>query len=314
MFQAGQLKQYRERCFYAVGGGGSTITTALIVPWTVPKDARFVSFFLIGPGGAGAGGATGVSGSTRSGGGGGGPGAVSTGLFQARTLSETVYLILPAGGPGGGANSSGTATTFATVVANPSTISSIPSNQYLFANPGAQGLVAGTGGAAGTVATIANCQLSIKSLSVNFNAGSAAGGAAGSPGVSTTLTYLPTPGAGGGSTVTTTPANGGSVTTANATNIFFTNSASTILAQGGVTGTPLNGANGWDNIESSVPFGGPNGGWYSIGGAGGASIDASTGGSGGNGGIGSGGGGGGAGATGGAGGNGGPSFCLIEWW
>ena len=123
------------------------------------------------------------------------------------------------------------------------------------------------------------------------------------------------PGAGGGSTVTTTPAAGGSVVPANAVNIFMSNSATTpVLAQGGVVATPLAGAHGFDNIEGSIPFGPTMNGWYSIGGAGGASIDSGTGGAGGNGGIGSGGGGGGAGSTGGAGGDGGPSFCLIEWW
>ena len=314
MYQAGLLKQSRERCFFAVGGGGSTLTTAAIVPWSIPKDARFVSFMLIGPGGGGSGGATGVSGATRSGGGGGGPGAMTNALFAARTLPETIFMILPNGGPGGAANTSGTATTFAMITGNPNSISTVPSNQFLFANCGVNGLVAGSGGAAGAVATIANCQLASKALAVNYNAGSAAGGAAGSPGASPVLAYVCSPGAGGASTVTTTPAAGGSVTTANATNPFFSNSASTILAQGGVTATPLNGANGYDNILDSVPFGAAIAGWFSVGGAGGASIDASTGGNGGNGGVGSGGGGGGAGTTGGTGGNGGPSFCLVEWW
>jgi len=314
MFQAGLLKQYRERCFFAVGGGGSTLTTAAIVPWSIPKDARFVSFMLVGPGGGGAGGATAAAGSTRSGGGGGGPGAMTNAIFPARALPQTIFMMLPAGGPGGAANTSATATTFAMITANPNSIATVPSNQFLFANFGAIGLVAGTGGAAGTAATIANCQLAAKAFCVNYNAGSAAGGAAGSPGASPVLAYLCSPGAGGGSTVTTTPAAGGSVTTANATNPFYSASASTILSQGGVTAGPLYGANGYDNILDSTPFGAAVAGLFSVGGAGGASIDSGTGGAGGFGGIGSGGGGGGAGSTGGAGGNGGPSFCLIEWW
>jgi hypothetical protein len=315
MYQTGELKQIRQRCFYAIGSGGITLTTASIVPWTIPKEARFVSFFLIAPGGGGSGGATGVAGATRSGGGGGGPGATATAIYTARTLPETVYLILPNGGIGGAANTSATATTIALITANPSSIATIPSNQFLHATFGAIGLVAGSGGAAGTVSTVANCQLAARALSLNFNAGTAAGGAAGSPGASVTLQGLCCPGAGGGSTVTTTPAAGGSINTANAVNIFSSNSATTpVLAQGGVTATPLNGANGFDTIQGSIPLGTSMNGWYSIGGAGGASIDSGTGGNGGYGGIGSGGGGGGAGSTGGRGGDGGPSFCMIEWW
>ncbi|MGL6123760.1 MAG: hypothetical protein ACRC1W_12250 [Shewanella sp.] len=315
MYQTGQLKQIRERVFYAVGGGGITLTTAAIVPFTIPQEAQFVSMLLIAPGGGGSGGATGLTNTTRSGGGGGGPGGTSTALYTARTLPETIYLILPNGGVGGIANTSATATTIAIVTADPSSIATVPSNQFLHVTFGAIGLVAGGGGAAGTVSSVANCQLAARALALNFNAGTAAGGAAGNPGVSTVLAGLCSPGAGGGSTVLTAPSAGGSVNPANAVNVFRSGSATIPrLAQGGVTATPLNGADGFDTILCSVPFGVAMNGWYSIGGAGGASIDVGTGGRGGNGGIGSGGGGGGAGTTGGAGGNGGPSFCLIEWW
>lgn len=317
MYQTGQLKQIRERCFYAIGAGGITLTTAAIVPFNIPKEARFISMFLIAPGGGGGGGAVATAGSSRSGGGGGGPGATATAIFQARTLPETIYMILPNGGVGGASASNATATTIALVTADPGSIATVISNQYLLATFGAIGTTAGTGGAAGTVSTVANCQLACKALSLNFAAGTAAGGAAGSPGVNTSLAGLCSPGAGGGSVATSTPSNGGSVVPANAVNMFHSGSATTpVLAAGGLSAGGLNGAHGFDTITGSVPFAGTISGWYSVGGAGGASSDAGTGGTGGNGGIGSGGGGGGGGVTGqgGPGGNGGPSFCMIEWW
>lgn len=313
-FQCGQLYQIHQKCFYAVGGGGTTITTAAIVPFAIPKEARFVSIMLIGAGGGGAGGATGATGSSRSGGGGGGPGAMANAIFSARTLPSTIFLILPNGGLGGTANNNATATAIALITANPSSITTVVSNQILHTNFGVAGQVAGTGGAAGAASTTANCLLGARALSINFNANTGTGGAAGSPGASTSVQSLCSAGAAGGSTSSATPSAGGSVTTTNAVNIFYSGSASTILVQGGVTATPLAGAQGIDNILSSVPFGASMNSWYSLGGAGGASIDSGTGGNGGNGAIGSGGGGGGAGSTGGNGGDGGPSFCLIEWW
>jgi len=316
MFVPGQLKQIHERCFYAVGGGGTTLTTAAIVPFTIPKDARFVSLFLIAPGGGGGGGGVATAGTSRSGGGGGGPGATAAAIFPARALSSTIYMILPAGGIGGSSASNATATTIALVTANPASIATVPSNQFLHATFGAIGLTAGGGGAAGTVSTVANCQLASRAVSLNFNAGASAGGAAGNPGTTVTLQGLCTGGAGGGSVATATPSNGGSVTTANAVNIFQSNSATQVLAFRGDTTGSLAGGFGHSTILDSIPY--PNGqvGWYSAGGAGGASSDAGTGGRGGDGAIGSGGGGGGGGVTGqgGRGGDGGPSFCLIEWW
>ena len=316
MYQTGQLKQFRERCFYAVGGGGLTITSAAVVPFSIPKEARFVSILLIAPGGGGGGGGVATAGTSRSGGGGGGPGATATAIFAARTLPETIFMILPAGGVGGSSASNATATTIALVTANPSSIATVPSNQILHATFGAIGLTAGSGGAAGTVSTVANCQFAQRALSVNFNAGNAAGAAAGNPGVAFALAGLTSGGGGGGSVATATPSNGGSVTTVSATNIFFTNSATSVLAQGGLTAGSLAGGDGWDAILGTVPFGVNAYGWFSLGGAGGASSDAGTGGRGGYGAIGSGGGGGGGGVTGqgGRGGDGGPSFCLIEWW
>jgi hypothetical protein len=316
MFLPGQLKQIHERCFYAIGGGGTTLTTAVIVPFTIPRDACFVSMFLIAPGGGGGGVGVATAGTSRSGGGGGGPGATASAIFPARTLSSTIYMILPRGGIGGSSASNATATTVALVTANPSSIATVPSNQYLLATFGAIGLTAGGGGAAGTVSSVANCQLAGRALSLNFNAGAAAGGAAGNPGVAVTLQGLCTGGGGGGSVATATPSNGGSVTTANAVNMFHSNNASQILAQGGQTSGSLDGVFGHSTILDSIPYQAGQTGWYSVGGGGGASSDAGTGGRGGDGGIGSGGGGGGGGVTGqgGRGGDGGPSFCLIEWW
>ncbi len=327
MFQAGQLKQYGERCFYIVGSGTPDRSGLPdITPWTIPKEARFVSFLLIGAGGGGAAGTAGASGSTRVGGSGGGPGAVASAIYPARALPQTIFFgILGGGRPGlttGQAGGSGgglagfpsdgqvcfiSSTAVTTSPAAPITI--------LLAQVGNGGTNA-AGGVVGAVTSLLTSSLGYACRALSYSAAASAptGGVQAKPGTSLTTSGATCGGAGGAGTTTTTAFNGGSIKGGDVI-IQGGSPNTTVLVTNGVAAGLIDGANGWDTLQHMQPFAGTVP-WYSLGGAGGASTDNGQGGNGGIGGIGSGGGGGGAGVTGlqGVGGAGGPGFCLIEWW
>lgn len=311
MYNSGQLVQYDKRNFLAYGSG-TAITNIAIIPFTIPREANFISFTLVGPGGGGAGGVTGAITTSRRGGGGGGAGATTCSIFPSKVLPSTIFLYLPGGGSGGAANTSGTTSQAANVLTTvPISTTINVATLLVTAAAGALGNVSGAGGAGGAASTTTGYNgLAIGRNSIAGATGSASGTAAAT--TNNTLTAIVQGGCGGGSTNLGTAFAGGALTTGNVNNIFATSlTTSVISAAGAINGGA--GANGFDNFLNSkfniseYPF-------ISTCGGGGGSIDSGTGGAGGFSGLGSGGSGGGAGTTGGRGGDGGASFCLIKWW
>ena len=311
MYNSGQLVQYDKRSFLA-SGSGTTITNIYIVPFTVPREANFISFLLVGPGGGGAGGVTGAITTSRRGGGGGGAGAISSSIFPTKVLPSTIFLYLPGGGTGGAANTSGTTSQAANILTTvPRSTTINVATQLQTSAAGALGNVSGAGGAGGAASTAAGYNaLAIGRNSIAGSTGTASGTAAATN--NNTLTAIVQGGCGGGSTNLGTPFAGGALTTGNVNNIYSSGLTTTIITAAGVISGGA-GANGYDNFLNSkfniseYPF-------ISTCGGGGGSIDSGTGGAGGYSGLGSGGSGGGSGTTGGRGGDGGASFCLINWW
>jgi len=323
MFQVGQLNQYAERCFYVIGGGTAAgLGFSDWVPWTRPKDARFVNFALIGAGGGGGAGTGNVPASTRAGGGGGGSGAMSSALYAARSLPATVWLNLTVGGAGGitnfgvgsgGGNSTGQLAGIASLISSTANTTT-PVCIILQANGGA-GANGATGGVAGAATTTS--AMGYIGRAIAFNSISGGAGLTQNNSATALTTALPVSGGGGGAgTSTSSVFNAGDIRSGDLSIQGGSPVASSALVTGGRSATPVSGANGWDTLQHIQPYGG-NAPWFSLGGAGGASSDAGQGGNGGNAGLGSGGGGGGAGGSSilfGNGGNGGAAFCLIEWW
>jgi hypothetical protein len=333
MYQAGQLVQYKERCFYVVGSG-SAPSVPDVVNFTIPKQARFVYFMLIGAGGGGGGGA--VATANKAGCGGGGSGAVTSAIYSARTLPANILIQVSTGGTGAlGATTlnangnNGNAGGAASIGVNVQSSQANLPGCILFASPGQGGGAntgnsVGTGGAGGSTTSAALAATPFVSRAISYNNIAGSAGGSGSTATTTPANYgyvgLTCGGAGSaglgaaGSSVN----NGGSIAANNTENIFLL-PLNTILVRGGARDTNVQGGNvgynGYSNILESIPFA-TNTPLFSLGG-GGAGSDSilSTGDIGGNGDIGCGGGAGAPGiTTGGAGGNGGPAFCLIEWW
>lgn len=303
MFNTGVLNQYKQRSFIAFGSGTTTATQA-IIPVSIPREARFVSFILVGPGGPGSSGTSSTSGTSRRGGGGGGGGAITTGIFNTRLLPETIYLLLP--GTGG---ASGIGASISTI---PSTVTSVRSHTILFARGGFGAGAGGAGGAAGAASTSATIGVGgvIGFSSTAGIAGTTSATATSSP--STTInTCFGAGGAAGASTNLTTPFAGGPVIVG-ASNTFQLPTSTVIVPAGLISGGA--GVNGFHNLDNCTSYAAANSVLYSIPGSGGGSIDSGGGGAGGNGAPGCGGGGGGAATTGGASGLGGPAFSIVEWW
>ncbi len=322
MYQAGQLKQYAERCFYVIGNGpGGVAGTSNWIPWTVPKEARFVSFMVVGAGAGGAAGTGGVAAATRAGGSGGGSGGITSAIYPARALPTTMHICMTPGGAGGvtsaqsgggGGNVAGTTTLILSVI---SSISGSTNSAHLiiYANGGTGG-TSTTAGAAGAAGAINNMGYGQRALSLLFNAGQV--GIIQNVSASNLSAIMPVTGGGGGAGTTLAAVfNAGNINQGDS--IMTGGATGTVaLVRGGLSASTVNGSNGLDTLLNCKPFGNSQSPWYSLGGAGGASSDAGQGGNGGIGGIGSGGGGGGAGVTGshGVGGRGGAGFCIIEWW
>lgn len=312
MFNTGVLNQYKQRSFIAFGSG-TTFATAAVVPVTIPREARFVSFIIVGPGAGGAAGVTGASGTSRRGGGAGGSGALTSAIFSIKNLPETVYLVLPGGATGSAASSGGNGQ-MATVQTSP--VKTQTSNHtIIYAAGGTGGNISGSGGGGGSVTTLNTfCIQTPVSIVFSPGIGGTNSGAAVATANSVINYSLSPPAGGGGSTSSGTPFAGGSIAvgiTAGA-NIFGLPASQVILPGGDNTGNP--GLNGFHNLDNCTPYADASMPLYSLPGSGGGAVDSGTGGRGGNGAPGCGGGGGGAGTTGGAGGAGGPSFCIVEWW
>lgn len=267
--------------------------------WNKPRGASLVTILCIGAGGGGGGGSTNIAGTVRGGGGGGGSGALSRITIPASLLPDTLFVQVGLGGAGGSPGVTGTAgnRSFVSVAPNSTATFVVIASGAANAGGGVGGTTAaGTGGAAGTIATSANCAYSLLGNFVSQAgvAGVAAGAVGGAVGNSVTPLSIPiSGGAGGGTTpAANTDFAGGSQ---NAAGILP-------LIPGGLAGS---GSPGGSGIFIPTPF-------CSNGGAGGGTAGASgTAGAGGNAGLGSGGGGGGGGVTGGVGGRGGHGYVLI---
>jgi hypothetical protein len=259
--------------------------------WIKPRNAKTVSFFIVGAGAGGGGGFEAATGA-KSGGSGGGSGANTKLIVQASTLPDILYILPGTGGDGGtggatGVVTSGSSATKSYVCLIPD-ISSTSNIIHTSGNVSARGGGAGStssiaGGAAETVAISTNAIF--QSLGIQLNVGGTAGQTSntGNTSAGAVASFLVTAGAGGG-----TGTGGG-------------------LNGGGpfpvIANTPIN-TNGRDGLIFYKPIFGLSGG---RGGGGGT-----TGGNGGNGAPGCGGGGGGAGTvSAGNGGRGGDGFVII---
>lgn len=262
--------------------------------YTVPKNATFLSIFLVGGGGSGGRPAVGVG---IAGAGGGGSGAIVNAIVPTMLLPSSLWVSVSNGSLGASANATNGLQGEGSCVlmyALPTGAVAV-GNILLIANGGGQGISTGTGGAAGTVMTSSLARWSTLAF---WNSQVGVAGGAGATGAGVAVAFnatLPLTGGGGGSGSTTAAIGGG------------------ITAQAGYLGIPtilggaLGGGAGFAGMGTNKPWGG-------CGGTGGGSIaGAGVGGAGGNAGwYGCGGGGGGnAQTTSGNGGNGGPGYCLI---
>ena len=284
-----------------------------IFPFVKPYGIQFIHMICIGGGGAGGAGATLASGST-GGGGGGGAAGITTGIFPADFLPDTVYVSVGAGGAGGiGAGAAGELS--AIYLLNQI---STTTNGILLSAPGGNGggtTTTSAGGAAGTLVSAATItSMPAASIGIFTSMDGPAGALGGSEvtapaaGVGSSVIALASSivcgGAGGGSLgASNFRFSGGSV--AATTNASGNINLPTISA--GTSSTPAQAQNG---TFIFAPH------FVSLGGAGGAG-DTTIIKPGGIGGMGSGGGGGGAGRTGfgsGNGGNGGNGIVIISCW
>lgn len=273
--------------------------------WVKPRGISFVSFLLIGHGGAGGYGCSnGTANSTdaRSGGS-GGTGGISSLIIPADKLPDILYIFVPFGPEGNPSTSGIASTTPAYIAAVPNSTSGL--ERYLYAAGGGSGgtgtaVQVGPAGGAAPVATINNCTLAawgayrfvVGTAGIVGHSGS--GGAANSSPAG--ILNVGTPGGG-------KPASGSGV--AGGSNNPITHISPSI--SGGQAG----GGRGRDGFRVQPD------GFCFLGGTGGGSSanNSGNGGEGGKGGIGSGGGGGGgAFGTGGKGGSGGDAICIITGW
>lgn len=273
--------------------------------WEKPRGISFVSFLLIGHGGAGGYGCSnGTANSTdaRSGGSGATAG-ISSLIIPADRLPDILYIFVPFGPEGNLSTSAVASTTPAYIAAVPN--STVALERYLFANGGGSGgtgtaVQIGPAGAAGAIATISNCTLAAWGAYRFFAGSNGVAGHSGSGGASnvspTGILNSGTPGGG-------KPASGSGV--AGGSNNPITHISPSI--SGGQAGGGR-GRDGFRVHPDSFCFLGGTGG-------GSSANNSGNGGEGGKGGIGSGGGGGGgAFGTGGKGGSGGDAICIVSGW
>lgn len=259
--------------------------------WIKPRNAKIVSFFVLGAGAGGGGGFQAATGN-KSGGAGGGTAGYIRLVVQASLLPDILYILPGTGGIGGIGGTSPTAGTSATksfvnLIPDTTSISNIvcTSGNVAAVGGGAGSTIASTGGAAETVGTAAN-GVFLNLGSFVANAGIVGGaGALVNATISSFLSFTVAGGGGGGT----------------GTGAGFT----TVIGQrfSAIANTPIN-TKGSDGAIYYTPFLALFGG---RGGGGGT-----TGGNGGNGAPGCGGGGGGAGTTSaGNGGRGGDGLITI---
>ena len=271
-------------------------------PWLKPRGARFIHFFVLGPGGTGGAGATGATSTTRTGGGGGGAAATANLIIAAWLMPDIIYVFPSLGG-----------SNVASVVSLSPTVSPAVTGAHV--NFLIQALSGGAGGngTSSTGGTTGSGGAAI-SASGNFEAGiqgnflNTAGGAGTAGGVNNVGSLLGLsnewmgligPGVGGGGASSGNgDAAGGSMTGV---------TPNVGIGPQSVAGGAAGGGRGVDGWIQRNPF-------LSYGGTGGGSNAAGTGGAGGNGGPGAGGGGGGGGINGGPGGLGGNGLVVVSCW
>ena len=295
----------RRQIFYNNTNTGTTVWQV----WVKPNNAKFVHFVVIGAGGGGGGGLGGGTGTSRRGGGGGGSSSITTGLFSANQIPDTLYIQVGAGGTNGvglTTNSNGGSGKISYVSVLPDSgytaVNILLQSGTVAATGGASGTNGGTAGVAGTVWT--GGILSDLGLVAYYPGQNGGLGQTTPVPVSIGISGITTGGAAGAGT------NGGTFQTGgNITGSGFINTVSGGIVSGG------NASGGYMTSIPSIDSSARQAMLFT-GGGGGASSDASSGGNGGNGAYGSGGGGGGAGLTnlGGNGGKGGDGLVIITAW
>lgn len=296
MFGFGQntiLAQSNEERTTVVAGDTNSSANFIIVPWSRPVNAKFISFVCIGPGGPGGNGS--ASGASFAGGGGGGAGAITSATYQASLIPETVYLY---------AGNSLTPVSFSAVSLEPDLNAKDAAFNLCFANGGGAGGdasagTAGTAGAAAAVSTIADA--SYMALAYWHSLAGVAGTAGATSAASATaITAL-------ASSIVSGGTGGGYDSTFVAGNITGAGIIPTITAP--VTTTGTEGTGGFWLWKPLMGTGGTGGAP--------ATNSSGTGGTGGSGAFGCGGGGGGRGGPVGnigPGGKGGPGIVMVTWW
>jgi hypothetical protein len=279
------LTENNETWFYTPSG-----TVPMYQIWTKPRWCNMVSLTAIGGGGGGAGGTN--TSATGSGCGGGGSGGVTKLIIPAMFLPDRLFVSVGTGGPGGAAQTTGTAGGLTTVLVQ---ATNSANDRIISANGGSAGLGSSGGGAAGAAVGATNAIWMTLGM---FHASPGIAGGSGSTGVGGSVVAL------AGNNITCGGASGGG------------NNAGVPSVGGDITGAfifpTISGgaaeAAGRNGLTFFKPF-------CSCGGSGGGASTAGAAVKGGNGGYGSGGGGGGA-ATGGnnIGGNGGHGIVIIVAW
>lgn len=276
--------------------------------WNKPNNAKMVYIFCIGGGSGGGGGRT-VANNSSPGGGGGASSSITTGLYSAFLLPDTLYLQVGSGGLGGAANTAGSSGTLSYVSYRPDTTAiNILLQSGDVAPTGGGGAFSttgvGAGGTGGTVwswATAINGDLGLVTSDPGQN-GTAGTGLGASPN-NVTPTLIVTGGAGGGAvSAAGSGFNGGSILGSG----FFNTIAPGVVNAANDT---IDGTGGYNTLLiKNLPdfFTGGSGG-------GSATTVGREGGTGGIGSYGSGGGGGGGtfNGTGGSGGKGGDGLIII---
>lgn len=268
--------------------GVSSQASAFFQRIETPKQANFVWFTAIGPGG---GGGRPTAGAGTTGAGGGGSGAVTHAVFMARDLPKTLYALVYTGGLGATANgTNGGGAGLSTWVTTNNSLAT--QDALVYAIGGGGGTAAGGGGIAGTASGIGSMRLASLALWLNATAGQAGAGGTISAGnsVQICVSNFCSAGAGGGGSASDN--NGGGQTSSS---VLYPSIPASVVGQSG--------------FIVQRPF-------ICIGGAGGGGTTGATGNPGGNGGgYGSGGGGGGNGVTtSGNGGDGGAGLVIMRWW
>lgn len=285
----------------------STITNLQWYTWRKPRGKSMCNIFALSGGGGGGGGFGGIVGAARGGGASGGCSGSARVTIPLVFLPDTLYIQVGPGGNGGASNTAGSTLTpalnsFVSIYPDTSATNVLLASGTNVPTGGGAGTAAagGTAGSVPTVATIGIMPLAgLGHFDLIVGIVGVAGGSIANPGVVTAIpatSALCMPGSGGGGCTGTAQAGGGVTAIASSHLSMW----APVAAAAGVNGSP--GPLLWK------PF-------FSYGGLGGGSSNATTGGEGGYGAYGSGGGGGGAGtAAAGRGGDGGNGLVIITCW